>query len=165
MERVILLSQFENRNLLPLIEDQIVDYYKIIQNQNEKRVLGFMLASIKSLIFRHNFEEVAVLIANFKKYLEITKDEIKIWENYEKQDIRKSYQNHYENNLKIKMEEANQFILLLQTELEREESEMNENIRKIFEKVTKMKEEARSNDEKYVKEKQDLENALQRTIA
>jgi hypothetical protein len=63
------------------------------------------------------------------------------------------------------MEEANQFILLLQTELEREESEINVNIRKIFEKISKMKDAAKSNDEKYVKERTDLENELQRTVA
>ena len=64
----------------------------------------------------------------------------------------------------MKIDEVNQFIISLQTELEREESDMNEKIRKIFEKVSKMKDEAKSNDEKYVNEKVELENELQRKI-
>jgi hypothetical protein len=90
IQRVELLCKFENRKLLPLIEDHIVEYHKITQDSNEKRVIHYILATVKSLKFRFNFEEEAVLIVNFKKYLEITNDEIKKWENYEKQDIRKN---------------------------------------------------------------------------
>ena len=91
IERVELLSKYKNRKLLPLIEDQIVAYHKITQDFKMKRVLRYILATVKSLIFFLNFEEEAVLIVNFENYLEITNDEIKKWKGYEKEDIRKKY--------------------------------------------------------------------------
>ena len=62
------LSKFENRKLLPLIEDHTVEYHKITQDSNEKRVIHYILATVKSLKFRFNFKEEAVLIVNFEKF-------------------------------------------------------------------------------------------------
>ena len=164
MERVELVSNFENSKLLPLMANQILEKYKITETSNEKKVLCYIYAKVQSLILRFNYEQEAVLIVNFQKYLELTITEINKWESYEKQDIRSSYKINYENNLKIKMEEGKKFISSLQEELENEEGKMNENIKKILEKVSEMKSETKSNDKKYVDKKGELENEFSQTL-
>ena len=76
MERVELVSNFENSKLLPLMANQILEKYKITETSNEKKVLCYIYAKVQSLILRFNYEQEAILIVNFQKYLELTITEI-----------------------------------------------------------------------------------------
>ena len=164
IEKFKILDSFENRKLLLLFQNQISEYFNMAKTSNEKRILQYIYATIKSSILRYNYGEETVLVVNSKKFIEITRDEIKKWEGFEKQDIRNIYRTNYENNLKKKIEEAMKFVTSLQDDIEKEENKMNSNIKEVLQKVSELKNVSQQNEMIYQKQKQDLEQKLKTTL-
>lgn len=161
IERVQIFNQIKFVALLEAVENETIDFYN---NENpsseEKMMLSFLKASIKSTLMRHHSSQYSVLVVNVKNFLEITINQINNWKSLVKESIRDVYKKSYEDNLKRKIDEAVAIIDRLQKDIEIQERQINENIVELLNEVSKLKKDVQSEHLQLLKKRDELKEAL-----
>jgi predicted RNase H-like nuclease (RuvC/YqgF family) len=132
---------------------------KMIQNkqlsQIEQSVLGYLQATLSSLIMRYNSAHEKGLVVNLEKYLQLTFSQINSWTSLFKQNLTEVYRLNYENNLKNKIQESNNQIEMLRKDIQIYQNELNQDLFRIIDEISQLKKEFQENDLRLINKKED----------
>jgi hypothetical protein len=154
IERVKVLNNNENQYLYESLKNELIAH-KGNSNDDEKKVIDFLLASIYSAELRHRSSQDTLLVLNVKDYIEMIFDHVKDWKGLTQQKIRKIYRKNYDNNLNKQIEDADYFIQILKEDIDFNIKQTHVNIALILKEIIKLKEEVKRN-EVLLREKKEM---------
>lgn len=157
---ILLKSNNNNRHLISL-QNEIT---KMIQNkqlsQTERSVLGYIRATLSSLIMRYNSAHEKALVINLEKYIELTFSQINNWTSLFKQNLTEVYRINYENNLKNKIKESNYQIEMLKKDIQTNQNELNKDLFRIIEEIDQLKKDVQEQDSRLINKREELSKTL-----
>ncbi len=157
---ILLKNNNNNRHLIKL-QNEIT---KLIQNkqlsQTEQSVLGYIQASLSSLILRYNSAHEKALVINLEKYIELTFSQLNNWTSLFKKNLTEVYRINYENNLKNKIKESNDQIQILKKDIQTNQNELNKDLFRIIEEIDQLKKDVQEQDSRLINKKEELSKAL-----
>jgi len=161
IERVQVLNNNESQYLYESLKNELIAH-KGNSNDDEKKVIDFLLASIYSAELRHRSSQDTLLVLNVKDYIEMIFDHVKDWKGLTQQKIRKIYRKNYDNNLNKQIEDADYFIQILKEDIDFNIKQTHVNIALILKEIIKLKEEVKRNEVLLREKKEMLKKELKR---
>ena len=143
LNRVQTLTSNPNRILLDNLKTEIYASYKNeAYSKEEKKVLKYALAGVLSSINRLRSREQEMLVVEFKSFLDHTIDKIDKWKYLAKISVRDIYKTNYENNLKKKIDQANNLISILNEDIKAKTDEIHSTIADSISEIKKLRNES-----------------------
>ena len=166
IERFKLCNSVEYQHMLAFFKSETQHYYgKMTTNSSEKLVLNYTLATIQSTIYHHRHSNQKALVVDVKKFLVLIKENlISDWTTLAKSNLREFYKKNYDENLKVKIDEAMQVVYILRKDIDENEKEINKDFVRIIAELSRFKKDSRQTDKKLLEKKDELQKLSMKNI-
>ena len=160
IERIQLLDKKEFSYLLYNVKNELIEFY---QDKNltdkEKMVISYVRVLLSSILNRVSSAK-DYLVVNVEKFLEQTLTDIEGFNSLTHKGIQISFAKNYENNIKIKIENANEKIQLLVKDLSKHENAISKLLESIVNEINELQESLENRNNAMLERKNELNKAI-----